>query len=122
MANSKAELISEIEALNPEINTNGLNVKELENILSELKNQSEPETQEDPETQDFQEGQEDSKPKKGDWVLAKDRAVTSRRGIISGGQSVEAKDLEGGDQAFEDFKKSGHIVRKTDEPKKPRNR
>ena len=48
---------------------------------------------------------------KAPYAVAKGKAVTSRRGILSDGAAVAARDLAGGDAALKALVKSGHVVK-----------
>jgi hypothetical protein len=49
------------------------------------------------------------------YVMAKRKAITSRRGILADGAEVTVGDLEGGKEAFDAFRRSGHIVAQKEE-------
>ena len=45
------------------------------------------------------------------YSIAKGKAVTTKRGILSDGSEVKASDLSGGDDALQAFVKTGHVVK-----------
>jgi hypothetical protein len=49
--------------------------------------------------------------KRPPFSVAKGKAITSKRGILSNGAEVSAEDLGGGKTALDALVKSGHIVK-----------
>jgi len=61
--------------------------------------------------QDVKETSLESKAKKKSvYKIAKGKALTSKKGILSDGEIVEFEYLQGGKETLDKFVKSGHIV------------
>jgi hypothetical protein len=48
---------------------------------------------------------------KASFYVKEGKAVTSKRGILSEGDEINANDLAGGKEALDAFVKSGHVVK-----------
>ena len=111
MASNK-ELIAAIAATQPDAVTDGLTNIELAAMLKSLK---EPEAKALAEAAEAEakalaeaaEAADGDKP----FVVAGGKAITSKRGILAEGAEVSASDFSGGDAAFAELCKKGHIVR-----------
>ena len=98
MASNK-ELIEKIKAINPDAETDGLKNTQLVAMLKIL---APPEDAPAPP----------EAPKAKGYVIAKGKAITSERGILSAEDGiVVAKDFNGGDETFQRLIKSGAIVK-----------
>ena len=105
MASNK-ELIANILAINPSAVTEGLTNAQLSEMVKGLKGSDAAAAQAD-EDAAAQALADAEKP----YTVAKGKAITSKRGILSDGDEVRASDFAGGDEAFAALCKKGHIVR-----------
>lgn len=101
---SNMKLIADINAINPDAVTEGLNNAQLSELLKSLKAAilaMEPEPELDPEPT----------AKKGHYV-ADGKSITSLRGILGEGREVKAEYFPGGEETFQGLKDRGDIVKK----------
>ena len=49
--------------------------------------------------------------KKPPFSIAKGKAITTKRGILSDGDEIKAEDLNGGQKAIDAFVKTKHIIK-----------
>jgi len=122
MASNK-ELIANILAISPSAVTEGLTNAQLSEMVKGLKGSDAAAAQADEDAAaqalaDAAAAQADEdaaaqaladaeKP----YTVAKGKAITSKRGILSDGDEVRASDFAGGGEAFAALCKKGHIVR-----------
>lgn len=96
MASNK-ELSAQIAAINPDAVTDGLNNAQLAAMLKDLRSDSVDAT---------------SSPSGADvFKVAPGKAITSLRGILPEGETVEPSDFHGGVEAFAVLCEKGHIVK-----------
>ena len=114
MASNKeliAQAITLAAALEIEITTDGLNNKQLGDLVSDLKaktKDAEHSTQADGQEAEAEAEAEEQAP--GVYV-AKGKSITTKAGILSAGDEVTAKHLAGGDKALAQLVKGGHCVK-----------
>lgn len=103
---SNNELRAQILAIDPHASVDGLNNKELAAFLAEAKAPTDTVT--DAEADAEAEAAAVDAP--AGPTIAKGKSITSKRGILAGGDSVTAGDLAGGESAFAALVKAGHIT------------
>ncbi len=111
MASNK-ELITSILEFKPDAVTDGLNNAQLAEMLKGLKVQADAAAKALADAAAAAMKEEESKlteDGKGLTVVA-GKAVTTKRGILAGGETVTAQDLSGGMEAFTALFKNGYIA------------
>jgi len=110
---SNNDLIKSIAALNPDVETEGLNNAQLFATLKSLKLVDTPAAL----PSDINDGPADDgrEPEAAEEVTAiyhvkMGKALTSKRGILSDGDEIKAEYLPGGQEAIDAFVISGHVV------------
>lgn len=101
---SNNELRAQILAIDPHASVDGLNNKELAAFLAEAKAPT------DTVTEAEAEAEATAVDAPAGPTIAKGKSITSKRGILTGGDSVTAGDLAGGESAFAALVKAGHIT------------
>lgn len=101
---SNQELIEKIKSIDPDAKVAGLTNKDLNEHLKSLNaaKQGGAPTPPEPETKEKV---------SGSYKVAAGKALTTRRGIKSEGDTITVSDMTGGDEAFKSFLKTGHIVK-----------
>jgi hypothetical protein len=117
MASNKeliAQAITLAAALEIEITTDGLNNKQLGDLVSDLKaktKDAEHSTQADGPAEAEAEADAKAEEQAPGVYVAKGKSITSKAGILSAGDEVTAKHLAGGDKALAQLVKGGHCVK-----------
>ncbi len=110
MASNKeliAQAVTLAAALEIEITTDGLNNKQLSDLVSDLKAKTK-----DAELSTQADGPEAEAEEQAPGVyVAKGKSITTKAGILSAGDEVTAKHLAGGDKALAQLVKGGHCVK-----------
>ena len=115
MASNKeliAQAITLAAALEIEITTDGLNNKQLGDLVSDLKaktKDAEHSTQADGPAE--AEAEAEAEAQAPGVYVAKGKSITSKAGILTAGDEVTAKHLAGGDKALAQLVKGGHCVK-----------
>ena len=100
---TNAQLIDEIHAINPEIQTDGMTNAVLSNTLAQLKAAN-------PDNKDEPAPKKEDEPKGP--VIAKGRALTvPDRGVIGEGKPIKPEWLPGGEKQFNELADKGYIVK-----------
>lgn len=114
---SNKELAAEAKALaaelETEVTTDGLNNQQLADLVSDLKaKKKDADTVTQADNAERMAGKPQPK-KKPPFYVAPRKAITSKKGILSGDteDEVKAEYLEGGKDALEAFIESGHILK-----------
>ena len=112
MASNK-ELIKEINGFDADAKTDGLNNAQLVKMLKELKSNTTEGAEAGAAAKAEAEAEKAKKVKaaKPPFSVGKGKALTTKRGILGGGEEVTAEDLPGGKDALTALVESGHVVK-----------
>lgn len=109
----KKEITGLAKALGLEINTDGLNNNKLAALVKDLrakKKDAETETQADNAPRVAAADKTATEPEpKDSYLVCAGKAITTRRGILSGDDVIRPEDIAGGKEALENFVLSGHV-------------